>query len=353
MGNALYERTQVQKGKEATARGDSQDPYLKRTLAGTDLKDEQKKLLLQLGTEMRFNATRGKIKYLGFWGFASASQRNAVLRCLRYSLKPRIIHFAQTGESRFEGFVAALLHDKQEERLAEFCDACGYGLGFHEIEGWLDDTMISCLTRVVEGSDYFGNWLSKGVRHTRFAFQRRKFEIAERQRRQHVLNVTGLQFSPGNMLASHYRAENMALDARELASELREMISNQTSNHLALTRANNIVHNSDLRDLNVRSSLTQLLHQCLSRFHVPRTSMSLMHLRHVQSVDESSAPSPQFQPHGPNVEWSLPAERRSTPMPSHRVPPPPTPSYSPYQLSPTTSTDPSSASTIWWVAQID
>lgn len=352
-GDALHEHQQkiTEESKQDPPHGDSEDPYLRRALEGIDLKHEQKKLLLQLGIEMRRNAGRGRIKYLGFWGFASVSQRNAVLRCMRYALKPRIIHFAQTSESRFEGFVATKLYDKQEERLADFCDACGYGLGFHEIDGWLDDMMISCITRVVEGTDYFGNWLSKGVRHTRFAFQRRSFEIAERQRRQHVLSVTGMPFSPGNMLATHYRAENTALEARDLANELRAMIHNQTSNHLALVRANNIIQQSDLGDFNVRSSLAQLLHQCLSRFHVPRTSLSAMPLRHPQT---SSSP---LQPHSPNVEWHLPAERAPTPLPSQRAPTPPPPSppvsYFPSSLSPTASTSPTSSTTVLWMAQVD
>lgn len=174
--------------------------------------DKWKRELMKLVQSSKRSHTQHS---LALWGFGTVDRRDLVMRVLRYVLKPRLIMVSHVSDSRFEGLlVTKCAYD--EEIMSEWLHECNMGMGMHTMDTWMDESMVSCITRIEQGTNLSGNWMSVGMRHTRLMYQRLKHEAAERKRQQQVQQQTGMAFTTGNMLMLYHDRNNANINLSTL-----------------------------------------------------------------------------------------------------------------------------------------
>lgn len=162
--------------------------------------------LLKLIHSVRPSATK-QPRIFALWGFANVERRDAVMRVLRYVLKPRLIMGSHVGDNRFEALVMTK-YEYDEDVLNSWLECCNMGIDTHSVDKWMDVSMQACIMRIENGVESFGNWQSQAMKNTRAQYQRLKYEEAERRRQQQVFDQTGLHFTTGNMLALFHERNN-------------------------------------------------------------------------------------------------------------------------------------------------
>ena len=182
--------------------------------------------------------------HVGLVGFGCKLLRDAVLAVLRYYLKPKLIHASMLTETRWEGFLTIRLPTCESaiEQLETICQDFACGLILIPLDGFLDNQMVSCLERIAKGSCIWGNYLTRGNSHFRAMLSDIYIQRAEQQARQHVLNVTGLEFTPQNMIRAHHQNSEEARYWRRTNN--RHVREHRLYTNNVIARLNALIQNS-------------------------------------------------------------------------------------------------------------
>ena len=182
--------------------------------------------------------------HVGLVGFGCKLLRDAVLAVLRYYLKPKLIHASMLTETRWEGFLTIRLPtcELAIEQLETICQDFACGLILIPLDGFLDNQMVSCLERIAKGSYIWGNYLTRGNSHFRAMLSDIYIQRAEQQARQHVLNVTGLEFTPQNMIRAYQQNSEEARYWRRTNN--RHVREHRLYTNNIIARLNSLIQNS-------------------------------------------------------------------------------------------------------------
>lgn len=167
--------------------------------------------------------------FLGFHGFASDFERSVFLRCVKFCIKPRVIHSAFMPNGGFEGVL--VVHPSTEgagmHDLEALFELFKMSAGLTDLGSYMSAPMIACIERVETGIRYYGNWRclrSSCVRNAYLhAKQKRDIEVQYER----VRYETGLPFSTTNMLAIHYQLNNTQIElmqSSDLLARLRRLL---------------------------------------------------------------------------------------------------------------------------------
>ena len=182
--------------------------------------------------------------HVGLVGFGCKLLRDAVLTVLRYYLKPKLIHASMLTETRWEGFLTIRLPtcELAIDQLETICQDFASGLTLIPLDGFLDNQMVSCLERIAKGSCIWGNYLTRGNSHFRAMLSDIYMQRAEQQARQHVLNVTGLEFTPQNMIRAYQQNSEEARYWRRTNN--RHVREHRLYTNNVIARLNTLIQNS-------------------------------------------------------------------------------------------------------------
>ena len=163
-------------------------------------------------------------------GFAPISERNLFLRALRYATRSKVIFASYVEPSsvhtsrlqRFEVFIRAncsraeLVQDT--DNILPYLRHWKFSLCCIDLNHCTanDQALLTAIERIESGRMPYGNW--KCHRNANFRDTIRiHLELRDRQRaHQHVLQETGLEFLPSNMLRLFYDAQNARIDFSSL-----------------------------------------------------------------------------------------------------------------------------------------
>lgn len=160
-----------------------------------------------------------KSVYFSFYGFGSPQKRNLFLRALRYVTKARVIQcsYVSLSGSRFEGicYVNPFTKQNQEHKLEDLEDLMSLfsmSIGLFEFDRYMGPEMLSCFERIENGHLPYGNLKCQRNQkiYSCFLSMTRHRRMQESQMR--VLNETGLEFNPQNMLRVYYDSRNAIID---------------------------------------------------------------------------------------------------------------------------------------------
>ena len=157
--------------------------------------------------------------YFSFYGFGCPQKRNLFLRALRYVTKARVIQcsYVSLSGSRFEGicYVNPFSKQNQEHKLEDLEDLMSLfsmSIGLFEFDRYMGPEMLSCFERIENGHLPYGNLKCQRNQkiYSCFLSMTRHRRMQESQMR--VLNETGLEFTPQNMLRVYYDSRNAIID---------------------------------------------------------------------------------------------------------------------------------------------
>tara|TARA_B110000444_G_scaffold260686_1_gene308681 strand:- start:371 stop:1294 length:924 start_codon:yes stop_codon:yes gene_type:complete len=163
-------------------------------------------------------------------GFAPISERNLFLRALRYATRSKVIFasYVEPGSvhtsrlQRFEVFIRANCSKPElvmdNDNILPYLRHWKFSLCCIDLTNCItcDQALLTAIERIESGRMPYGNW--KCNRNANFRDTIRvHLESRDRQRaHQHVLQETGLEFLPSNMLRLFYDAQNARIDLSSL-----------------------------------------------------------------------------------------------------------------------------------------
>ena len=163
-------------------------------------------------------------------GFAPISERNLFLRALRYATRSKVIYAAYVEPSsvhsdrlqRFEVFIRANCSKSEfsedADHILQYLRHWKFSLCCIDLNNCHagDQALLTAIERLENGRMPYGNWNCHRNAHLRHTI-RAHLESRDRQRaHQHVLQETGLEFLPSNMLRVFYDAQNARIDLSSL-----------------------------------------------------------------------------------------------------------------------------------------
>lgn len=158
---------------------------------------------LSLNIQERKNTSQMVQYQIGMVGFGSKVLRDSVLSILRYFLRPKLIHASTLTHNRWEGILITKLPSTSTavENLEGISYNFGSGISLIPLDGLtLGSPMLACLDRIAEGSDRWGNFLTKSNANFRSTLALIRQRQAHERSRETVHHITGLDFTPQNMI---------------------------------------------------------------------------------------------------------------------------------------------------------
>ena len=165
---------------------------------------------------------------LSFFGFGNVQYRNTFLRAMRNTLSPVLIHCTQTNGEQWEavmllhvrkGCVHAFYNNCNEQfisQLDQIMDLFKLSINVLQLESWKDPATIACVDRIQKGKFVYGNWKANRNATLRTEYETERRLIEERRRSVQVRDVTGREFTTGNMLELYHDWRNAQLEMQRL-----------------------------------------------------------------------------------------------------------------------------------------
>lgn len=144
----------------------------------------------------------GELKWIAFAGFGHKLLRDAFCLTVRHFMKPKLIHSAMTDTFRWEGLMCVRVRGENE--FGSICEDFAASISLIEIESFMDAPMQACLARLEQGSNYMGNYFTKKCAFFRSqyaAVKEQQREQRKREEEQQVRVLTGIEFTPRNMIS--------------------------------------------------------------------------------------------------------------------------------------------------------
>ena len=187
------------------ARERAENLWTKFIMIGVELK----KMRLE-----RRNKTNSR--FFALSGFGCLVERRSVLKVLSKCLKPQLLHCAQVSNntSTFEMVVGLNMEmdDVVVNMLEEGFDMFNMSLYMTTFDRYMEPAMVTGMQRIMNGIMQLGNLFCK---KNQVVVRDLEAVLAQRQREedmQQVRSVTGLNFTPGNMLALHHELVNLQIE---------------------------------------------------------------------------------------------------------------------------------------------
>jgi len=157
--------------------------------------------------------------FVGFWGYGDVQSRNTFLRGIRYALRPRVLFAShkkqpvdQPRSTYFEGVVFFQPRVACMQVLERVFDLFRMGIGSADLDVLMSDAMVTCIDRIANGANIYGNWETTQNQFYRAHFQRIKSQKEEREARDNAFTVTGLHTTSSNLLSLFYGRQNMQIE---------------------------------------------------------------------------------------------------------------------------------------------
>ena len=156
-----------------------------------------------------------------FVAFGNTTDRNLLLTCLVYSLEPELVYSAYVKSYDSKEYETILLLKKKIaiDLLEKFLDLFRMSTCVIPFETLMADEMATSISRIHAGSNQYGNFHSKLNTNLRRKYYYRRQQQKKVLELKRVLEVTGISFSPDNMIRLYHelavsRCENAGLRAR-------------------------------------------------------------------------------------------------------------------------------------------
>ena len=176
---------------------------------------------------------------LSLHGFSNSQHRNNLVWALRYALKPTMLFCSQVRPNQWEGIMVLSIRlgtlyrffpptsetytvqekdattqrmksiqkhhfissiDSFVSTLETLLDKFKLSTGVNDLVSWLDVSTVSCIERIERGSHKFGDFYHIKNQPLVFAYENRRREMRDDMDNQRVRDVTGVDFTVGNML---------------------------------------------------------------------------------------------------------------------------------------------------------
>jgi hypothetical protein len=156
-----------------------------------------------------------------FVAFGSTAERTLLLSCLVYALQPDLVYSAYVKSYENKEYETILLLKKKIpiDLIESFLDLFRMSTCVIPFERLMSDEMATSISRIHGGANVYGNFHSKLNTSLRRKFYYKRQQQKKINELKHVLDVTGLTFSPDNMIRLYHelsvsRCENAGLRAR-------------------------------------------------------------------------------------------------------------------------------------------
>ena len=156
-----------------------------------------------------------------FVAFGNTTDRNLLLTCLVYSLEPELVYSAYVKSYDSKEYETILLLKKKIaiDLLEKFLDLFRMSTCVIPFETLMADEMATSISRIHAGSNQYGNFHSKLNTNLRRKYYYRRQQQKKVLELKRVLEVTGISFSPDNMIRLYHelavsRCDNAGLRAR-------------------------------------------------------------------------------------------------------------------------------------------
>ena len=156
-----------------------------------------------------------------FVAFGSTTERTLLLSCLVYALQPDLVYSAYVKSYESKEYETILLLKKKItfDMIDNFLEMFRMSTCVIPFETLMSDEMATSISRIHTGSNQYGNFFAKQNTSLRRKFYYKRQKQKKMQELQHVLDVTGLRFSPDNMIRLYHelsvsRCDNASLRAR-------------------------------------------------------------------------------------------------------------------------------------------
>jgi hypothetical protein len=156
-----------------------------------------------------------------FVAFGNSTERTLLLSCLMYALQPELLYSAYVKSYESKEYETILLLKKRipMDMLETFLGLFRMSTCVIPFDTLMSEEMASSIARIHTGANQYGNFHSKmntSLRRKYYYRRQRQKKILELQ---HVHQVTGLHYSPDNMIRLYHelsvsRCENAGLRAR-------------------------------------------------------------------------------------------------------------------------------------------
>jgi hypothetical protein len=156
-----------------------------------------------------------------FVAFGNTTDRTLLLSCLVYALQPELIYSSYVKSYENKEYETILLLKKKIpiEMIEDFLELFRMSTCVIPFERLMSDEMATSIARIHGGLNVSGNFHSKLNTSLRRKFYYKRQKQKKMNELKHVRDVTGLTFSPDNMIRLYHeltvsRCENAGLRAR-------------------------------------------------------------------------------------------------------------------------------------------
>jgi hypothetical protein len=166
--------------------------------------------------------TQGKYHCMcTFVAFGTTTERTLLMNCLMYALQPDLVYSAYVKSYQSKEYETILLLKKKisVDMVDNFLELFRMSTCVIPFETLMSDEMATSISRIHTGSNQYGNFFSKVNTSLRRKFYYKRQKQKRMHELQHVLDVTGMRFSPDNMIRLYHelsvsRCDNASLRAR-------------------------------------------------------------------------------------------------------------------------------------------
>ena len=156
-----------------------------------------------------------------FVAFGNAADRSLLMSCLMYALQPELIYsaYVKSYESREYETILLLKKKIPVDTLDAFLGLFRMSTCVIPFDTLMSDEMATSIARIHTGANQYGNFHSKSNANLRRKYYYRRQRQRKMLELQNVLQVTGMPFSPENMIRLYHelsvsRCDNASLRAR-------------------------------------------------------------------------------------------------------------------------------------------
>jgi hypothetical protein len=175
-------------------------------------------------------------------GFGAIDKRDGLMRVLQWSLEPLLLYSSFIKDPPSNEFEAILVTKKQVvvEDVEEFLALFNMGICCIQLDSYMQPDMVTCISRIHHlGKHLYGSFKSKTAARIRRDFYAQYGKDQRAKEIQRVLDVTGMTFTPRNMLALHDRINTLQSSLSRLE---RQVQSARVSSALDASANANLAH---------------------------------------------------------------------------------------------------------------
>lgn len=170
-------------------------------------------------------------------GFGSIEKRDGLMRVLQWTLEPLLLYSSFIKEPPSNEFEAILVTKKQVvvEDVEEFLALFNMGICCIQFDSYMQPDMVTCISRIHHlGKNWYGSFKHKTAARIRRDFYTQYGKDQRAKEIQRVLDVTGMTFTPRNMLVLHDRINTLQNSLSRLERQV-QSARNDTNSALETT----------------------------------------------------------------------------------------------------------------------